>query len=246
MASILRIENLTKEYRTGGEVVHALRGVSVSIDPGRFVGIMGASGSGKSTLLHLAGGLDVPTGGTVEVEGHELSKMSDRKRTLFRRQRLGIIFQAYNLLPMLTARENIALPLLVDGVAGGVAEEKVEELIARVHLEHRASHHPQAMSGGEQQRVAIARALLKDPALILADEPTGNLDSTNAVEIWQLLRQLTRELGKTVLMVSHEAAGAAYTDEVLVLKDGQLVGRIEPKDETDAALVANRYQELAG
>jgi putative ABC transport system ATP-binding protein len=246
MASILRIENLTKEYRTGGEVVHALRGVSVSIDPGRFVGIMGASGSGKSTLLHLAGGLDVPTGGTVEVEGHELSKMSDRKRTLFRRQRLGIIFQAYNLLPMLTARENIALPLLVDGVAGGVAEEKVEELIARVHLEHRASHHPQAMSGGEQQRVAIARALLNDPALILADEPTGNLDSTNAVEIWQLLRQLTRELGKTVLMVSHEAAGAAYTDEVLVLKDGQLVGRIEPKDETDAALVANRYQELAG
>ena len=246
MASILRVENLCKEYRTGAEVVHALRDVSVSIEPGRFVGIMGASGSGKSTLLHLAGGLDIPTRGTVEIDGHVLSEMSDRRRTLFRRQRLGIIFQAYNLLPMLTARENIALPLLVDGASGDVADDKVEQLIERVHLEHRASHHPQAMSGGEQQRVAIARALLNDPAVILADEPTGNLDSINAVEIWKLLRQLTHELGKTVLMVSHEAAGAAYTDEVLVLKDGRLVGRFEPTDETDAALVANRYQELAG
>ena len=246
MDSILEVDNLHKECRAGSQTVHALRGVTLTIPRGRFVAIMGASGSGKSTLLHLAGGLDLPTSGRILVEGQELSTMSDRKRTLFRRRRLGIIFQAYNLLPSLTARENIALPSLVDGKSGADADARTEELIRLVHLEHRASHRPQAMSGGEQQRIAIARALLNDPALVLADEPTGNLDSINAVEIWLLLRKLTRELDKTVLMVSHEAAGAAYADEVLVLKDGQLVGRIEPKDETDAALVANRYQELAG
>ncbi len=246
MATILRIDDLHKEYRTGHQIVHALRGVSLTVEAGRFVAIMGASGSGKSTLLHLAGGLDLPTRGTVEVEGHVLSEMSDRQRTLFRRRRLGVIFQSYNLLPTLTARENIALPMLVDGVSGNSAEARTDELVRMVHLENRATHRPQAMSGGEQQRIAIARALLNDPAIILADEPTGNLDSGNAVEIWQLLRRLTRELGKTVLMVSHEAAGAAHADEVVVLKDGEVVGRIEPADENDAALVANRYQELAG
>lgn len=246
MDAILRIDDLHKEYRTGQHVVHALRGVSYDVSAGRLVAIMGASGSGKSTLLHLCGGLDVPTRGRVIVEGHELSTMSDRQRTLFRRRRMGIIFQAYNLLPSLTARENIALPMLIDGTSGTVAEKKTDELVRLVHLEHRASHRPQAMSGGEQQRIAIARALLNDPALILADEPTGNLDSANSVEIWELLRRLTRELGKTVVMVTHEAAGAAYADEVLVLKDGQPVGRFEPQDEKNAALVANRYQELAG
>jgi len=242
---ILKVEDLHKAYGTGKQAVHALRGVSLAVQASRFVAIMGASGSGKSTLLHLIGGLDLPTAGRIFIENQELTRMSDRRRTLFRRRRLGIIFQAYNLLPTLTAKENIALPLLVDGAPQAQIEAKVEELIRLVHLEQRASHRPQAMSGGEQQRVAIARALLNDPALILADEPTGDLDSVNAEQIWQLLRRLSSQLGKTVLMVTHEAAGASYADEVLILKDGQFVGRIEPAGSGDAALVATRYQELA-
>jgi len=206
---------------------------------------MGASGSGKSTLLHLIGGLDLPDEGRVIIESQDITRMSDRKRTLFRRRRLGIIFQAYNLLPTLTARENVALPLLVDGVPFDQIEARTRELIRLVHLEERANHRPQAMSGGEQQRVAIARSLLNDPALLLADEPTGNLDSMHAQEIWRLLRRLSSDMGKTVLMVTHEAAAASYADQILVLKDGQLVGRIHPQEAGNASLVATRYQELA-
>lgn len=206
---------------------------------------MGASGSGKSTLLHLIGGLDLPDEGRVIIESQDITRLSDRKRTLFRRRRLGIIFQAYNLLPTLTARENVALPLLVDGVPSDRIEARTRELIRLVHLEERANHRPQAMSGGEQQRVAIARSLLNDPALLLADEPTGNLDSMHAQEIWRLLRRLSSEMGKTVLMVTHEAAAASYANQILVLKDGQLVGRIHPQEAGNASLVATRYQELA-
>lgn len=244
---ILRVEGLHKRFRSvaGGEVVHALRGVSFEARRGEFLAIMGASGSGKSTLLHLIGGLDLPDEGRVIIESQDITRMSDRKRTLFRRRRLGIIFQAYNLLPTLTARENVALPLLVDGVPSDQIEARARELIRLVHLEERANHRPQAMSGGEQQRVAIARSLLNDPALLLADEPTGNLDSMHAQEIWRLLRRLSSEMGKTVLMVTHEAAAASYADQILVLKDGQLVGRIHPQEAGNASLVATRYQELA-
>jgi putative ABC transport system ATP-binding protein len=246
MESVLEIQDLAKVFRLGDETIHALRGVSLSVGVGRLVAIMGASGSGKSTLLHLAGGLDVPDKGNVVVEGRNITRMSDRQRTLFRRRRMGIIFQAYNLLPTLTARENIAVPLLIDGTPLVRLDARVAEMLRMVHLDDRANHRPQAMSGGEQQRVAIARALLNDPALVLADEPTGNLDSIQAVEIWQLLARLAHELGKTVLMVTHEPAAASYADETYVLKDGLVVGTIEKVDPGNAALVAARYTQLAG
>jgi putative ABC transport system ATP-binding protein len=244
--AVLAVQDLVKTYRLGDEVVWALNGVSLSIEAGQLVAIMGASGSGKSTLLHLAGGLDLPDSGRVIVEGKDLSSMSDRQRTLFRRRRMGIIFQAYNLLPTLTAAENVAVPLLVDGTPTTEIQKRVEQAIQVVHLEKRMQHRPQALSGGEQQRVAIARALLNDPAVVLADEPTGNLDSVQAEEIWKLLRKLAHELGKTVLMVTHEAAAASYADRAYVLKDGRLVGTIEEMEPGNAALVAARYTQLAG
>ena len=246
MAVVLRIENLTKDFLTGDHPVRALDGVSLSIEAGQLVAIMGASGSGKSTLLHLAGGLDVPSSGQVLIEGNDLSRLSDRKRTLFRRRRIGIIFQTFNLLPALTARENVAVPLLLEGMASAEIERKLLQTLELVHLKHRMDHRPQAMSGGEQQRVAIARALLNDPALILADEPTGNLDSANAAEIWHLLHRLSHELGKTVLMVTHEPAAASYADAVHVLKDGRIVGTIQHLEPGNAALVAAEYTKLAG
>lgn len=243
---VLRVENLCKNYRMGDEVVHALANVSLSVDRGEFVAIMGASGSGKSTLLHLMAGLDIPTSGTVEIDSQHLSRMSDHKRTLFRRERLGVVFQAFNLLPTLTAAENVALPLIVAGVSKREAAERISGLMEQVDLAHRARHRPGALSGGEQQRVAIARALVNDPAVILADEPTGNLDSSHAGAIWGLLRRLAGEQGRTIIAVTHEAAGAAHADRVVVLKDGEVVGGIETGGEEHAALVAARYQELAG
>jgi len=246
MGIVLAVDNLTKAYHLGDQTIRALDGLSLSVEAGRFAVIMGASGSGKSTLLHLAGGLDVPDSGTVIVEGQDLARMSDRRRTLFRRRRIGIVFQTFNLLPTLTARENVAVPLLVDGQAADRIDERVDEMLRLVHLENRANHRPQAMSGGEQQRVAIARSLLNDPAFILADEPTGNLDSVSAHEIWQLLRGLTRDLNKTVLMVTHDATAASFADEVHVLKDGRVIGTIHPTEPGNASLVATRYTELAG
>jgi putative ABC transport system ATP-binding protein len=244
-AHVVRARALHKVYRTGTQPVTALANVTFDVAAGEFVAIMGASGSGKSTLLHLIGGLTPPTSGTVLVEGVDLGALSDRRRTLFRRRRLGIVFQEYNLLPTLTARENVALPLLVDGQPLSAYARRLDELLATVRLEQRADHRPEALSGGEQQRVAIARALLNDPAIVLADEPTGNLDSRQSVEIWQLMRRIAREQGKTILMVTHEALGAAHADRVLVLKDGNIVGTLAPKGSADAALVATGYQELA-
>jgi len=241
---MLDVRDLYKTFRLASEEVHALNGVSLSAEAGQLVAIMGASGSGKSTLLHLAGGLDLPDRGQILIEGKAITAMSDRQRTLFRRRRMGIIFQSYNLLPTLTARENIAVPLLVDGESNAKIADRVEAMLELVHLRDRADHRPQIMSGGEQQRVAIARALLNDPAVILADEPTGNLDSINAVEIWQLLHRLAHEFSKTVLMVTHEAAAASYADCTYVLKDGLLVGTIEKVEPGNAALVATRYTEL--
>ncbi len=243
---ILEITNVRKHYETSGHHVTALDGLTLAIEPGTFTAIMGASGSGKSTLLHLIGGLTSPTSGDIVVEGNNLSQLSDRARTIFRRRRIGIIFQEYNLLPTLTARENVALPYLVDGKTSDRHGQRVEELLELVHLENRAGHRPDALSGGEQQRVAIARALLNDPAIILADEPTGNLDSKQSLEIWKLLRALAREAGKTIVMVTHEATGAAFADHVVILRDGQIIGTLEPKGSGNAALVATGYQELAG
>ncbi len=243
---VVDCRGLRKIYDNAGHRVVALDGVDLQIELGRFTAVMGASGSGKSTLLHLIGGLTEPSGGSVLVEGNDLGRMSDRQRTVFRRRRLGIIFQEYNLLPTLTAAENVALPWLVDGNAMTRVDARVRELLAAVHLEHRLDHRPEALSGGEQQRVAIARALLNDPAIVLADEPTGNLDSRQSQEIWRLMRRIVDQQNKTIVMVTHEAHGAAFADEVIILKDGRIVGRLEPKGGADAALVATGYQELAG
>ncbi len=243
---VVELRNVTKVYETPEHRVQALAGVTLTMQAGRFTAIMGASGSGKSTLLHVIGGLTPPSGGNVLIEGQDLGRMSDHTRTVFRRRRLGIIFQDYNLLPILTALENVALPWLVDGRDRSDSEQRAVELLALVHLEHRRGHRPDALSGGEQQRVAIARALFNDPAIILADEPTGNLDSKQSLEIWRLMRRITVEQGKTILMVTHEADAAAFADDVIIIKDGRAVGVLHPNGSTDAALVIEGYRELAG
>lgn len=243
---VLELTALRKDYDTGDQPVRALRGVSLSVRRGEFLAIMGASGSGKSTLLHLLGGLDKPTSGSIVIEGRDLGRMSDRQRTLFRRHHLGIVFQAYNLLPTLSAEENVALPAMLDGSRHADAGQRARELLAQVDLQHRLSHRPQALSGGEQQRVAIARALMNNPALLLADEPTGNLDTRHGTAIWRLLASLARDNGCTVIAVTHEAAGAAFSDRVILLSDGQIVGEIQPDGERDATALAARYRELVG
>ncbi len=243
---VVDVRDLRKIYATPEHTVTALDGVTLEVAAGSFTAIMGASGSGKSTLLHLVGGLTAPTAGTILIEGHDLGKMSDQRRTLFRRRRIGVIFQEYNLLPTLTARENVALPWLVDGRSLSDSRARVDELLALVELENRAEHRPDALSGGEQQRVAIARALLNDPAIVLADEPTGNLDSKQSHAIWRLLRDIAVRHCTTILMVTHEAQGAALADDVIVLKDGRIIGFLQPKGSGDATLVATGYQELAG
>lgn len=243
---LVRIEEVAKTYRLGSEVVEALRGVSLSVAAGEFVAIMGASGSGKTTLLHLVGGLDLPDAGTIHVDGNDLTRMSDRDRTLFRRRRVGVVFQAYNLLPHLTARENVCLPLLLDGAPARQIGERADELLRRVRLEQRMSHRPDALSGGEQQRVAIARALMAKPALLLADEPTGNLDPAASRGILELLRELATTTQTTIVMVTHEASAAAQADRTLVLDAGRFIGEIATEGRGDAALVATRYAQLAG
>jgi putative ABC transport system ATP-binding protein len=242
---VLTVRGLHKRYRLGDETVHALRGVDLDVRRGAFIAIMGASGSGKTTLLHLIGGLDLPDQGRVTIDGSDVTALSDGPRTLFRRRRLGIVFQAYNLMPTLSALENVMLPLLADGQSAAVARRRAEEALLLVHLESRKHHRPATLSGGEQQRVAIARALINNPALILADEPTGNLDPTASASVWRLLRELTRMADATVLMVTHEAAAAAQADCVHVLKQGQFAGVIESERRPDATLVAARYAELA-
>ena len=244
-SNVVVIEDLHKDYYLGNEVITALDGVSLSVPGGAFIAIMGASGSGKTTLMHLIGGLDLPTRGTITVNEKEINQLTDNERTLFRRRRLGVIFQAFNLLPTLTALENVMLPLLVDGRSAAKARQRAEELLVMVNLGHRLKHRPDLMSGGEQQRVAIARALINEPVLVLADEPTGNLDPTASHQIWELLRDLSRNTGTTVLMVTHESAAASYADCVHFIKAGRFTGTAEPKGSGDAALVADRYAELA-
>ena len=244
MTNVLEVNELRMAYAGGGWRVDALTGVSMTVASGEFVAIMGASGSGKSTLLHLIGGLDKPTYGSVVIDGQDIGRMSDRARTIFRRRNLGIIFQAYNLLPTLTAVENVTLPLVVDGVSRRASVVKATSLLEQVHLGHRLKHRPHAMAGGEQQRVAIARSLMNDPLLVLADEPTGNLDTHHSESIWQLLGALAREQGRTVVAVTHEPGGATHADRIIVIKDGAIVGEIKPGGEGHASDVAARYTEL--
>jgi len=241
---VVRVSDLRKHYGTDGEVVTALAGASLSVSQGAFVAVMGASGSGKSTLLHLIGGLDQPTSGSVVIAGRDLARLTDRERTLFRREHVGVVFQSFNLLPTLTALENVMLPAMIDGRAGPEVRDRASSLLDAVDLSHRLNHRPQAMAGGEQQRVAIARALMNDPVVLLADEPTGNLDTHHGDDVWRLLRRLVSERGCTVIAVTHEASGATFADRVVVLKDGRVSGEFSPGGEGHASDVAARYSEL--
>ena len=220
---IIRTEKLTKIYKTGELETVALDNVSVEIETREFVAIMGPSGCGKSTLLHLMGGLDTPTSGTVFINGQSLQALNDDKLTELRRREIGFVFQFFNLIPVLTAAENAALPLRLDGVSAKEANAKAVTWLERFELGDKLSNRPDQLSGGQQQRVAVARALISEPTLILADEPTGNLDTKSAEEIAGLLSHVSKEWGRTVVMVTHDPRIAAYADRIIFLKDGRIV-----------------------
>ncbi|UCC90071.1 MAG: ABC transporter ATP-binding protein [Anaerolineales bacterium] len=224
---ILETQRVSKQYQMGEVTVDALAGVDFTVGEGEFVAIMGPSGSGKSTLLHLLGGLDGPSDGEVALAGRQLSKLSDNQITLIRRRNVGFIFQFFNLLPTLTAEENIALPLLIDGQNIKKHKEKIDRLLALVGLADRRDHKPDQLSGGQQQRVAIARAFVTDPAIVLADEPTGNLDSKTGEEILGLLRRSCDEFGQTIVVVTHDAKAASFADRVTFLMDGRIVDHLK-------------------
>ncbi len=221
---IVETHHLTKVYRMGRSEVHALRGVYLTIEGGDFIAIMGRSGSGKSTLLNMLGCLDTPTSGTVIIDGLDVGKVPKRKLHTVRRSKLGFVFQQFNLLPTLTALENVMLPLRYAGVPGGERHKRAREALERVGLGERLNHRPTELSGGELQRVALARAIVNQPALVLADEPTGELDTHTSAEIVALLRELNRDQGLTFLIVTHDPAVARATDRVLRMQDGKIVG----------------------
>jgi putative ABC transport system ATP-binding protein len=219
---MIRCIDVRKVYRQGEFEIAALDGISLDIPKGAFAVIMGPSGSGKSTLLHLIGGLDRPTRGDLLVDGRLIGQMTDDEVTLFRRTKIGFVFQFFNLLPTLTALENVALPLVLDGVAMTAADLKAEALLERVGLQARKHHLPEEMSGGEIQRIAVARALVFTPPLILADEPTGNLDSKNGEAVLSLLREINKNDGCTIVMVTHSEEAASYGERRILLKDGRV------------------------
>ena len=218
---ILRVEGLTKVYGKGANEVHALDHVSFSVKKGEFTAIIGSSGSGKSTLLHLIGGVDRPTSGKVYVNGTDVYAQNEDALAVFRRRQVGLIYQFYNLIPVLNVRENITLPVLMDG--RDVNEERLEELLSVLQLKRREKHLPNQLSGGQQQRVSIGRALMNAPAIVLADEPTGNLDSKNSQEIMQLLRYSNEKYNQTMLVITHDENIALQADRILSLEDGRIV-----------------------
>ena len=221
-ATMIELTNVSKSYGDSGNV-QALHNLSMIVEQGERVAVMGPSGSGKSTLLNLICGLDQPTSGSIKLEGIELSALDDDRRTRLRREKLGMIFQTFNLLPTLTAIENAALPLRLQGLRKHETEERAKAMLERVGLKARAHHRPDEMSGGERQRVAIARALVFKPPILLGDEPTGNLDSATGEEILRLLDDLHREFNNTILLVTHNDLAAAFCDRILTLRDGQFV-----------------------
>ncbi|HLF03387.1 MAG TPA: ABC transporter ATP-binding protein [Anaerolineales bacterium] len=242
--AVLEANQIKKQYQMGEVTVNALDEVSLAVNKGEFVAIMGPSGSGKSTLLHLLGGLDGPSDGEITLAGQPLSRLSDNAITVVRRRKVGFIFQFYNLLPTLTAEENIGLPLLIDGQSLDRHREKIDKLLALVGLSDRKHHKPDQLSGGQQQRVAIARAFVNDPEIVLADEPTGNLDSKSGNAILELLRQTCTELGATIAMVTHDPRAASFADRVVFLKDGRIVREL--KNETAGHNVQPIMDVMAG
>jgi putative ABC transport system ATP-binding protein len=242
--AILEANHVSKQYQMGEVTVDALVGVDFIVEKGEFVAVMGPSGSGKSTLLHLLGGLDKSTDGQVTLGGRKLSVMSDKEVTLARRRNVGFVFQFYNLLPTLTAEENIALPLLIDGKKIKEYQSGIDKLLELVGLTERRRHKPDQLSGGEQQRVAIARAFVNDPDIVLADEPTGNLDSRAGEEIMKLLRRSCDELGQTIVVVTHDPKAASFADRIVFLKDGQIASEIRLEKGGDTAPILERLGEL--
>ena len=244
--AIIEVKDLTKVYGAGDTAVKALDGVNLSIETGRLVAVMGPSGCGKSTLLHLIGGLDTPTSGTVLIDGQDISRMKDDALTELRRRKMGFIFQFFNLIPVLSAEENAALPLVLDGVKMEKAKSAASQWLEKNRLADRATHRPDELSGGQQQRVAIARAMVSDPLIILADEPTGNLDTRSSDEIASTLRRLVTDYGRTVLMVTHDPRIAAYADRIIFLKDGKIVddSLMEGEDAERSSKVKAKVESL--
>ena len=221
---ILKVENLTKTYGSGENLVHAVDDVSFSVEKGEFVAIVGASGSGKSTLLHLIGGVDRPTSGKIFVDGNDISKMNDDNLAVFRRRQVGIVYQFYNLIPILTVEENITLPCDLDG--RGVDRERLEMILDSFGLRARRKHLPNQLSGGQQQRTSIARALINNPSLVLADEPTGNLDSKSSEEVMSMLKMCNQSYGQTVIMITHNLDIAKQADRIITISDGKIVEEV--------------------
>jgi putative ABC transport system ATP-binding protein len=245
MSNAVQITNLHKDYRQGDRAIAALRGVDLNVGSGEFVAIMGASGSGKSTLLHLCAALDRFEQGSIEVAGQKLETLTESQLTLFRRRRIGIVFQGFNLIPTLSAYENIALPLQLDGQDSRAHAARIDNLLHILRIDHRADHRPDALSGGEQQRVAIARALVMNPPVLFADEPTGNLDSHSAEQFWNLLDEAAQSLHITIVMVTHEPAAARHAQRVVVLRDGRVAGEFVPDSFEDPASLAAHYHAIA-
>jgi putative ABC transport system ATP-binding protein len=221
---ILKVENLTKTYGSGENLVNAVDDVSFSVEKGEFLAIVGASGSGKSTLLHLIGGVDRPTSGKIFVDGNDISKMNDDKLAVFRRRQVGIVYQFYNLIPILTVEENITLPCDLDG--RGVDRERLEMILDSFGLRARRKHLPNQLSGGQQQRTSIARALINNPSLVLADEPTGNLDSKSSEEVMSMLKMCNQSYGQTVIMITHNLDIAKQADRIITISDGKIVEEV--------------------
>jgi putative ABC transport system ATP-binding protein len=242
--ALVETSELTKVYGKGDTAVTALDHVNLRIERGEFVAVMGPSGCGKSTLLHLLGGLDRPTAGQVKIDGQSLSDLNDAALAELRRRRIGFVFQFFNLIPVLDAVENAALPLMLDGMPLPEARQRAAEWLERIDLGDRKSHRPDQLSGGQQQRVAIARALVAEPALILADEPTGNLDTRAADEIAALLKHVATQWGRSVVMVTHDPRIAAYADRIVFLKDGKVIDdtRLTSDVSLGAAMLKERVE----
>jgi putative ABC transport system ATP-binding protein len=242
---LVHTESLTKVYGDAAHPVHAVNGVDLAVEEGEFLAIMGPSGSGKSTLLYLIGGLERPTSGTVRLRESDLSTLDDDALSRLRRTELGFIFQFFNLIPVLTAHENVAMPLILDGVPRAEALKRADESLAKVGLADRSTHRPAELSGGEQQRVALARALAANPALILADEPTGNLDTRASDEVVQQLRRVADDLGRTIVVVTHDPRVASYADRIIFLKDGQIVDENRLQGQGDAEQIRAQFGKMA-
>jgi putative ABC transport system ATP-binding protein len=223
---LLDLRDITKDYPLGQTIVHALRGLDLAIEKGEIVAIMGPSGSGKSTLMHLLGALDTPSAGTASLEGHNLHELSENELVTLRGKKVGFVFQTFNLIQSLTAQKNVELPMIFQGVRKGARAERARALLEKVGLGERMKHRPSELSGGERQRVAIARALANDPEILLADEPTGNLDSETGATILELLKKLSIDEGKTMILITHDPDAAAIAHRIVRLRDGRVVQEV--------------------